>query len=304
MRAAGTRGAHAIRKASMETFVQSMVNGILTGSLYAMIGIGLTIIFGVMRIINMAHGDMVMLGMYGAFWAHAAWKVDPFLSILIWVPGAFILGVFIYRFLLRKIVPGGELNTLLYTAGLSLFIANLALLIWTGDYRTIKIPYAIMPLRPLGIAVPIPLAIAFGMAILVTAALYWLLMRTDTGRAIRATSQEPEASALMGVDVDRITIVTFALGTALACGAGVLLAPSLYLYPTVGEILVAKCFVIVVLGGLGSIPGAIAGGVLLGVVESLGAVYVSVPYKDGIGFVIFLLVLLFRPSGLFGVGKS
>jgi len=288
----------------METFVQSMVNGILTGSLYAMIGIGLTIIFGVMRIINMAHGDMVMLGMYGAFWAHAAWKVDPFLSILIWVPGAFILGVFIYRFLLRKIVPGGELNTLLYTAGLSLFIANLALLIWTGDYRTIKIPYAIMPLRPLGIAVPIPLAIAFGMAILVTAALYWLLMRTDTGRAIRATSQEPEASALMGVDVDRITIVTFALGTALACGAGVLLAPSLYLYPTVGEILVAKCFVIVVLGGLGSIPGAIAGGVLLGVVESLGAVYVSVPYKDGIGFVIFLLVLLFRPSGLFGVGKS
>jgi branched-chain amino acid transport system permease protein len=281
-----------------------MVNGILTGSLYAMIGIGLTIIFGVMRIINMAHGDMVMLGMYGAFWAHAAWKVDPFLSILIWVPGAFILGVFIYRFLLRKIVPGGELNTLLYTAGLSLFIANLALLIWTGDYRTIKLPYAIMPLRPLGIAVPIPLAIAFGMAILVTAALYWLLMRTDTGRAIRATSQEPEASALMGVDVDRITIVTFALGTALACGAGVLLAPSLYLYPTVGEILVAKCFVIVVLGGLGSIPGAIAGGVLLGVVESLGAVYVSVPYKDGIGFVIFLLVLLFRPSGLFGVGKS
>jgi branched-chain amino acid transport system permease protein len=304
VRVAARRGAHATRKAAMETFVQSMVNGILTGSLYAMIGIGLTIIFGVMRIINMAHGDMVMLGMYGAFWAHAAWKVDPFLSILIWVPGAFILGVFIYRFLLRKIVPGGELNTLLYTAGLSLFIANLALLIWTGDYRTIKLPYAIMPLRPLGIAVPIPLAIAFGMAILVTAALYWLLMRTDTGRAIRATSQEPEASALMGVDVDRITIVTFALGTALACGAGVLLAPSLYLYPTVGEILVAKCFVIVVLGGLGSIPGAIAGGVLLGVVESLGAVYVSVPYKDGIGFVIFLLVLLFRPSGLFGVGKS
>jgi branched-chain amino acid transport system permease protein len=108
----------------------------------------------------------------------------------------------------------------------------------------------------------------------------------------------------MGVNVDRMAIITFALGTALACGAGVLLAPSLYLYPTVGEILVAKCFVIVVLGGLGSVPGAIAGGLLLGVVESLGAVYVSVAYKDAIGFVIFLLVLLFRPSGLFGVGKS
>jgi len=281
-----------------------MVSGILTGSLYAMIGVGLTVIFGVMRIINMAHGDMVMFGMYGAFLSITFLKIDPFLSIVIWIPLAFFVGVFIYRFLLKNIVPAGELNTLLYTAGLSLFIANFVLLIATGDYRTIKLKYAIMPLRPFGIAVPIPLAIAFGMAILITIGLYWFLVRTDTGRAIRATSQEPEAAALMGVNVDRMAIITFALGTALACGAGVLLAPSLYLYPTVGEILVAKCFVIVVLGGLGSVPGAIAGGLLLGVVESLGAVYVSVPYKDAIGFVIFLLVLLFRPSGLFGVGKS
>lgn len=288
----------------METFVQSLVSGILTGSLYAMIGVGLTVIFGVMRIINMAHGDMVMLGMYGSFWAYTVLKIDPFISIILWFPAAFLLGFFIYRFLLKKIVPAGELNTLLYTAGLSLFVANLALFLWTGDYRTIKLDYAVMPLRPLGIAVPIPLAIAFGMAIIITAALYWFLVRTPTGRAIRATSQEPEAAALMGVDVDRMAVITFALGTALACGGGVLLAPSLYLYPTVGEILVAKCFVIVVLGGLGSVPGAIAGGVLLGLVESLGAVYVSVPYKDAIGFVIFLLVLLFRPSGLFGVGKS
>jgi branched-chain amino acid transport system permease protein len=206
--------------------------------------------------------------------------------------------------LLKKIVPAGELNTLLYTAGLSLFIANFVLFVAKGDYRTIKLKYAIMPLRPFGIAVPIPLAIAFGMAILITIALYWFLVRTDTGRAIRATSQEPEAAALMGVNVDRMAVITFGLGTALACGGGVLLAPSLYLYPTVGEILVAKCFVIVVLGGLGSVPGAIAGGLLLGVVESFGAVYVSVPYKDAIGFVIFLLVLLFRPTGLFGVGKS
>jgi branched-chain amino acid transport system permease protein len=288
----------------METFVQSIVSGILTGSLYAMIGVGLTVIFGVMRIINMAHGDMVMLGMYGSFLALTYLKIDPFLSIIIWIPIAFLIGVFIYRFLLKNIVPAGELNTLLYTAGLSLFIANLVLLTVTGDYRTIKLKYAIMPLRPFGIAVPIPLAIAFGMAILITIALYWFLVRTDTGRAIRATSQEPEAAALMGVNVDRMAIITFALGTALACGAGVLLAPSLYLYPTVGEILVAKCFVIVVLGGLGSVPGAIAGGLLLGVAESLGAVYVSVAYKDAIGLVMFLLVLLFRPSGLFGVGKS
>jgi branched-chain amino acid transport system permease protein len=288
----------------METFVQSVVSGILTGSLYAMIGVGLTVVFGVMRIINLAHGELVMLGMYGAFWGLTLWKLDPFVSVLLWTPLMFLAGMLVYRFLLEAIIPGGELNTLLYTAGLSLLIANLALFVWTGDYRTIKLPYAIMPMRPYGIAVPIPLAIAFGLAILITGALYLFLTRTDLGRAIRATSQNSEAAALMGVKVDRIAMITFGLGSALAGAAGVLLAPSLYLYPTVGEILVVKCFVIVVLGGLGSVAGAIGGGVLLGLVESLGAVYVSVAYKDTIGFVMFLLVLLFRPSGLLGMGKS
>jgi branched-chain amino acid transport system permease protein len=216
----------------------------------------------------------------------------------------FLAGMLVYRFLLKPIIPGGELNTLLYTAGLSLLIANLALFVWTGDYRTIKLSYALSPMRPFGIAVPIPLALAFGLAIFITGALYLFLTRTDLGRAVRATSQSPEAAALMGVNVDRISMITFGLGSALAGAAGVLLAPSLYLYPTVGEILVVKCFVIVVLGGLGSVAGAIAGGVLLGLVESLGAVYVSVAYKDTIGFIMFLLVLLFRPSGLLGVGKS
>jgi branched-chain amino acid transport system permease protein len=288
----------------VETFIQSVVSGVLTGSLYAMIGVGLTVVFGVMRIINLAHGDLVMLGMYGAFWGLALWRLDPFVSILLWVPLMFLGGTLIYRFLLKTIIPGGELNTLLYTAGLSLLIANLALFVWSGDYRTIKLRYALSPMRPFGIAVPVPLALAFGLAIFITAGLYLFLARTDMGRAIRATSQNPEAAALMGVNVDRISMVTFGLGSALAGAAGVLLAPSLYLYPTVGEILIAKCFVIVVLGGLGSVAGAISGGVLLGLVESLGAVYVSVAYKDTIGFVLFMLVLLFRPSGLFGVGKS
>ena len=288
----------------METFLQSLVSGVLTGSLYAMIGVGLTVIFGVMRIINLAHGEMVMLGMFGAYWSHTLWKIDPFVSILLWVPLMFVVGMLGYRFLLKAIIPGGELNTLLYTAGLSLLVANLALFAWSGDYRTLNLPYAVEPLRPFGLAVPIPLAIAFVLAALIMAALYLFLARTDVGRAVRATSQNAEAAALMGINVDRITMITFGLGTALAAAAGVLLLPSLYLYPTVGEILIAKCFVIVVLGGLGSIPGAIAGGILLGMVESFGAVYVSVAYKDTIGFVIFLLVLLFRPQGLFGARNA
>lgn len=287
----------------MEIAIQSLVSGLLTGSLYAMMAVGLTIIFGVMRIINLAHGDMVMLGMFGAFWAHSLWNVDPFVSGLLWVPLLFLGGMLVYRFLLTPIMPGGELNTLLYTAGLSLLVANLALFLWTGDYRTVNLPYALEPLRPFGIAIPIPIAIAFGLAALITVALYYFLLRTDLGRAVRATSQSPEAAALMGIDVGRISMITFGLGTALAGAAGVLLVPSLYLYPTVGEILIVKSFVIVVLGGLGSVPGAIAGGLLLGLVESFGAVYISVAYKDTIGFIIFLLVLLFRPQGLFGVGR-
>ena len=288
----------------METFVQSVVSGVLTGSLYAMIAVGLTIVFGVMRIINLAHGEMVMLGMFGAYWSYTLLGLDPFLSIVIWAPVMFAAGMAIQRFLLRDVIPKGELNTLLYTAGLSLLIANLALFFWTGDYRTLNLSYAVMPARPFGIAVPIPLAIAFVTAIAISTGLYFLLTRSDVGRAIRATAQNPESAALMGVNVQHIDMITFGLGTSLAAAAGVLLVPSLYLFPTVGEILIVKCFVIVVLGGLGSVPGAIAGGILLGLVESLGAVYVSVAYKDTIGFVLFLLVLLFRPAGLFGVGRS
>jgi branched-chain amino acid transport system permease protein len=259
----------------VEIVLQSLVSGVLTGSLYAMIGVGLTVVFGVMRIINLAHGEMVMLGMFGAFFGQQRWGIDPFVSILIWTPAAFVAGVLVYRFLLRKVIPGGELNTLLYTAGLSLLVANVALFLWTGDYRTIPLRYGVLPWRPLGIAVPVPLAIAFLVALVLTAALWLFLVRTHVGRAVRATSQNREAAILMGIDVERIAMLTFGIGTALAAAAGVLLGPSLYLYPTVGEILIVKCFVVVVLGGLGSVPGAIAGGLLLGVTESFGAVYVS-----------------------------
>ena len=288
----------------METFIQSMVNGILTGSLYAMIAVGLTVIFGVMRIINMSHGEFVMLGMFGTYWSYTLLGIDPFISLIIWVPLTFAFGFYLHRFVLAKIIPTGELNSLLFTAGLSLMIANLALFFFTGNYRNVNLPYGMLPMRPYGIAVSIPLAIGFIFVLLISTILYLFLSKTNTGLAIRATAQNQQSAALMGVDIKKINSLTFALGTCLAGAAGVLLAPSLYLYPTVGEILVVKCFVIVVLGGLGSIPGAIVGGILLGLIESLGSVYVSVAYKDTIGFVIFLLVLLFKPSGLFGSKKS
>src|SRR5690349_11518699 len=165
----------------METFAQSLVSGVLTGALYAMIGIGLTVVFGVMRIINLAHGEMVMLGMFGAFWGQALWHLDPFLSLLLWAPVMFVAGALVYRFLLRPILPGGELNTLLYTAGLSLLLANLALLAWSGDYRTISLSYATEPVRPFGISIAVPLLVAFALAYVITAGLWLFLTRTDLG---------------------------------------------------------------------------------------------------------------------------
>ena len=210
------------------------------GALYAMIGMGLTIVFGVMRIINLAHGEMVMLGMFAAYLGHKSLGVDPYLSLLLWVPVLFVAGVAVYRFLLARVLAGGELNTLLYTAGLSLLIANAALLLFSGDYRTLTLDYGVVPLRPFGIAIPVPLAIGFALAVAITTALWLFLGRTDLGRAIRATSQNREAAILMGIDVERVAGLSFGLGTALAGAAGVLLAPSLYLYPTVGELVIVK----------------------------------------------------------------
>ncbi len=286
------------------TLLQTMVSGLLTGSLYAMIGVGLTIVFGVLRIINMAHGEMVMLGMFLAYWMHLLFQIDPFLSLLLCLPLMFLVGLGLYRYLLAPVVAGGELNTLLFTAGLSLTVANLVLLAWTGDYRTIKISYSSATVFLGDVSFSIVLLIAFGLALLLTGLLAWFLRTTETGRAIRATSQNREAATLMGIAVDRVSMLTCGIGTALAGAAGTLLGPALYLYPTVGEILILKAFVVVVLGGLGSVLGAVLGGVLLGIVESLGAVYLSIAYKDAFGLILFLLVLLFRPVGLFGVGKS
>src|SRR5262249_22050183 len=178
-------------ESKMEIFAQSVVSGVLTGSLYAMIAVGLTIVFGVMRIINLAHGEMVMLGMFGAYWSYTLLGIDPFLSVIIWAPAMFAGGMLIHRFLLKDVIPRGELNTLLYTAGLSLLLANLALFFFTGDYRTLNLPYALLPARPFGIAVPIPLAIAFDMAIALSPRLYHKLSPHYVDSAVRSSAHEP-----------------------------------------------------------------------------------------------------------------
>jgi len=288
----------------MEIFVQSLISGILIGGVYALIGIGLTIIFGVMRVINFAHGDLLMLGMYATFYLFTVGRIDPFVSILITIPVMFILGGLLQKYLINRILGALPQNQILLTIGLGLVMSNSIMLAFTSDYKILTTPYSSSSFNVLGISVSTPLAISFSITVAITIALYWFLLKTDTGQAIRATAQDREAAQLMGINVKRMSIIAFGLGAALAGTAGALISPTYYIFPQVGATFTLKAFVITVLGGMGSIVGATLGGVVIGVAESVGGVYLGAGWKEVIVFVLFLLVLLFKPSGFFGKSST
>jgi len=281
------------------TLAQAVINGILVGSLYSVMAIGLTIIFGVMGIINMAHGEFIMLGMYLAYWLYTLFGAGQTWALVLALPLFFGLGVLIQRGVVERVArQGGEMGTLLVTAGLSLVLANAAQLLWKANFRTLPGADTNRLVQYLGLSVNVVLVQAFGAAVLLTAATYAFLVWTDPGRAIRAASQDRMAAALMGVDLGRITLLAFGAGTVLSAMAGVLLTPVFYVYPYVGRVFIVKSFVVVVLGGMGSVLGATLGGVILGLVESVGSLFISSGYREAIGLILFLLVLLFRPTGL------
>ena len=288
----------------MEIFFQSLISGILIGGVYALIGIGLTIIFGVMRVINFAHGDLLMLGMYATFYLFTLGKIDPFLSIVITIPLMFLFGAFLQKFLINRILNALPQNQILLTIGMGLVMSNAIMLAFTSDYKILTTPYSSSSVTILGISISTPLVISFAITVAITIALYWFLLKTDTGQAIRATAQDREAARLMGINVKRMSIIAFGLGAALAGTAGALISPTYYIFPQVGSIFTLKAFVITVLGGMGSIVGATLGGVLIGIAESVGGAYLGSGWKEVIVFVMFLLVLLFKPSGLFGKSST
>jgi branched-chain amino acid transport system permease protein len=282
-------------------YIQAMVNGLLVGSLYSVIAMGLTIIFGVMRVINMAHGELIMLGMYVAFWAFTLFGLGQMAALLISLPLFLVLGAVIYGGVVSRVqLCAGEMGTLLVTAGLSYLLANAAQLVWKANFRSLPSALTARSLFVGGISLNYSLLWAFVAALMLSGFTYLFLIYTDSGRAIRATAQDREAAALMGVQIHRTNMLAFALGTALAGMAGVLLTPVFYVYPYVGRVFLVKAFVVVVLGGMGSVLGASLGGLLFGVVESVASLLISSGYRDAVGLVIFLLVLLFKPSGLFG----
>jgi branched-chain amino acid transport system permease protein len=287
----------------MIVFLQSLLSGVLVGGVYALVGIGLTIIFGVMRVINFAHGDLLMVGMYLTYFLFTLLHVDPFVSILISIPLMFLFGALLQRLFVNRVLGALPQNQILLTIGLGLVMSNTVMLLFTSDYRILTTGYSSASVKIWGLSVSEPLFISFVITAAITAFLYWFLMRTDTGQAIRATAQDREAAQLMGINVKRMSVIAFGIGAALAGTAGALVSPTYYTFPQVGGAFTLKAFVIVVLGGMGSVVGATLGGIVIGATESLAAVYISSGLKELVVYVLFLLVLLFRPSGLLGKSR-
>ena len=283
-----------------EILLEAVANGLLMGAVYGLVALGLTLVYGVLHIINFAHGALLTLAMYAAYVAHGAFGLDPYAAMIPLAGLFFVLGYFVQRLVIGPASRGDDSNMLLVTLGLSIIIENAMLAIFRSDTMTIRVPYAMSMVELGDVLLSLPRLIGFGVTLLVAFLLFVLMTRTDTGRAIRAVAKERTGAALVGIDVAHIYAVTFGIGTACLAIAACLLLPSFYVSPRVGNAFVLVAFTIVVLGGMGSVTGALLGGLFIGVVESLSGLY----FGDSLGqigiFLIFILVLLLRPTGLFG----
>ncbi|HEV7338441.1 MAG TPA: branched-chain amino acid ABC transporter permease [Bosea sp. (in: a-proteobacteria)] len=280
--------------------LQLVISGLLLGGIYALVSVGLTLIFGVSRIKNFAHGDLVMVGMYVTYALTVATGLDPYLLAPVVVLLLFGFGLFLSFALIRPIQGAPQVAQIFATVGLGLVLQNLALMMYGADFRSTPSIISGKVLRFAGVALPASLLIAFVVAMVVIAGLTIFLRLSLTGKAMRAIAQDRRAASLMSIDVKRIDMLTFGLGTACAGLAGALLAPVFPAFPTVGVNLVLICFVVVILGGLGSVEGALIGGLLIGLVETLSGFFLGSAMSQIAYFLVFIAVLCLRPAGLFG----
>jgi branched-chain amino acid transport system permease protein len=283
-----------------DTFLQTLVNGLFIGGVYGLVSIGLTLIYGVMLILNFAHGEFMMLGMYIAFWAFTWFGLDPYVSVLIAAGLIFLLGAAIQRGLIQRVLTAHPLNQIVLLLGVSTLIIGLVQFFWTADPRAIHVPYETEVIVAGPLRLSIPRMIAFFASLVTSVGLFIFLQYTKTGKAIRAVSQNRDAALLMGIDVKFIYLLTFGLGTAVTAAAGVFLTPTFRILPTVGQAFSVTAFVVVVLGTMGNFIGAFVGGIIIGVVEVFAGYYLGGDVKIIASMIVFILVLLFRPAGLFG----
>ena len=281
-------------------FAAALLNGILMGGIYTLVSSGLTLIYGVLHIINFAHGAMLMVAMFGVYYLLIKLGIDPYLALVIMVPAMYALGYLLYRYMIGKLSLGRDENILLITLGLSILIENLALMFFKGDSRTVSLSYSDKVLEWGPLMVSLPKLISFVAAMVLCGLLGLFISRTDTGKAIRAVAKERMGARLVGIDVDKVFAVSFGIGLATLGAAACLLMPIFYVSPTIGHVFVRVAFTVVVLGGMGSFLGAVVGGLIVGLTESFGGLYLGESLGQiGISL-IFILILLFRPTGLFG----
>jgi branched-chain amino acid transport system permease protein len=284
----------------LETVAQAVVNGLLIGGIYALVSIGVTLIFGVVKIVNFAQGEFVMLGMYISFFLATQLGIDPIASLVVSMPVLFVAGVLIQHFLIRRVLGQDDMPQIFLTFALSLLLINLALMLFTANYRTIHTAYSDESLHFGGINVPVAKLIAFALAMVLSGALWVFLHTTDLGKAMRASAQNREVAMLMGINPNRVFCIALGVALALAGAAGSLLMPFYPVYPMVGQIFVLMAFVAVVLGTLGNVIGALVASLMMGVAESLGIQFVGADSGLIVVFLMLLLTLAFRPNGLAG----
>jgi len=280
--------------------IPAVLNGLLTGAVYALIALGLTLIYGVLHIINFAHGALLTAALFAAYFAQKLFGIDPYVAVFALTPAFFALGYALQRFVIGPASHGDDRNMLLVTLGLAVIVENTLLYAFHADTRTIDVAYGFQTIDVGGAFLALPRVVGFGAAFVVALILWAILTLTATGKAIRAVAKEKLGAELSGIDVAHVYAITFGLGTACLAVAACLLIPTYYVNPHVGNAFVLVAFTIVVLGGMGSVPGALIGGLLIGVVESLCGLYLGESLGQIGIFLIFILVLLARPSGLFG----
>jgi branched-chain amino acid transport system permease protein len=284
----------------LATITQAVINGLLIGGIYALVSIGVTLIFGVVKIVNFAQGEFMMIGMYISFFLGNRFGIDPLVSLAFSMPALFLIGVVVQHFLIRRVLGLGDMPQIFLTFALSLLLMNVALLLFTADYRTLHTPYsdASIHLGPLYVAVA--KLIAFAVAMLLSGTLWVFLRTTDLGKAMRAAAQNRDVAMLMGINPDRVFCVAVGVALALAGAAGSLLMPFYPAYPLVGQVFVLMAFVAVILGTLGNVIGALVASLMMGIAESLGIQFVGADSGLIVVFLMLLLTLAFRPNGLFG----
>ena len=284
----------------VELLLQLAINGLMLGGIYALISIGLTLIFGVMDIVNFAYGEFLMLGMYATFWLFHLFGVSPYVTLFIAAGVFFLVGLIVHGLVIQPIVAAPHITQIFATVGLSITLQNAALFFLKPDYRTIRIDYAIPYIKFSGLIVSFPRLLTFIIAVFIAISLALFLKKTFIGRALRATAQNRRAAQLMGVNIRTIYYVALGISTAIVGMAGAILMPIYSVFPTVGSLFVLIAFVVVVLGGMGSLMGAFIGGLIIGLVEAFSGFFIAPALKGVIYYIIFILILIFRPSGLFG----